>query len=98
LTASASSTQLHLSLFSTPARLRKPAFIVIDRMDGRVAPAEQLLGTAVALVAMAEATGTDIRSLIQIAERSMSDVNSCGAEHIRAIREYAAKEIGRTRR
>lgn len=98
MTASTQSIREHVSLFSSPARLRAPAFRVIDRMDGRVAPAEQVLGTAVALVAMAQAIGIDTRSLIQRAENVMRDVDSCDAEHVKAIRDYARNELARHHR
>ena len=95
VTTSAEAILEHLSLFSSPARLRAPAFTVINRMDGKVRPAEQVLGTAVALAAMAETLGIPMRELITRAERAMKDVDSCGAEHIKAIRMFADQELRR---
>lgn len=87
----------NLLFFSTAPNLRKPAFLTIERMN-YVHPSHQLLGTAVALVAMAEACGVPMRDLIVRAETVMRDVDSCNAEHIKAIRDYAKNELPRHRK
>jgi len=76
-----------------PEKLRQMAFRVISRTQDD--PDLQVMGTAVALVALTEATGTDMRSVIEIAERRMNDLDGPFTSQIGAIREYAKNEIGR---
>lgn len=85
-----------IAFFSSPARLRVPAFRVIDRMQDRT-PGEQLLGTAVALVAMSEAIGLPLNDLLTVAHNVMRDVEGPFTYHVQAIRDYAKNEIGRAR-
>lgn len=83
-----------VSFSTTPAAIRKPAFRVIDRMQASK-PHEQIVGTAVALLAMAEAIGLNAHELIDRASRMMSAVDGPFTGQIRAIRDYAKHEIGR---
>lgn len=81
--------------FSTSAeKIRKPAFEVINRIQGRT-PGEQVVGTAVALVAICEAVGLEVHEIIHGAERIISDVDGPYSPEIRAIKEYAKNEIAR---
>lgn len=82
-----------VSFACNPARFRIPAFQVINRLDGEYTPGEQLLGAAIAVVAMAEAVGIAPHELITRAITAMKQVDGPHTYHIRAIREYAAGEI-----
>tara|TARA_B100001939_G_scaffold343029_2_gene355099 strand:+ start:5147 stop:5419 length:273 start_codon:yes stop_codon:yes gene_type:complete len=81
------------SLGITNADLRRAAFRVIDRTQDK--PEHQILGTALALLSMCEATGTDIKHLLEIASRAAADVDGPFSSTIKAIKEYAKHEIGR---
>lgn len=81
-----------ISFLSNPDRLRKPAFAVIDRLDGYL-PGEQMLGAAVALVAMCEAVNVSPHELITRAINCMSHADGPFTYHVKAIRDYAANEI-----
>lgn len=79
---------------ASPARLRVPAFTVIDRIQNYT-PGEQLLGTAIAVVAMAEATGMSLHDLLTIARNCMAHVEGPFSHHVQAIRDYAKHELTR---
>lgn len=81
-------------LASNPAALRVPAFRVLDRMQDQK-PGTQLLATAVALVAMAEAVELPMQDLMAIARRAMTDAEGPFTHHIQAIRDYALNELKR---
>lgn len=81
-------------VFASPAALRVPAFRVIDRTDG-FTPGQQLMGTALALVAMCEAIQLDPHELIGMARNAMADVEGPFTYHLQAIRDYAKHEIKR---
>lgn len=83
-----------LSFLSNPARLRKPAFSVISRVQN-FTPGEQLLGTAVALVAMCESANINLGDVITRARNVMRDAEGPHTSHIQAVRDYAANEIMR---
>jgi hypothetical protein len=77
-----------------PENIRRSAFKCINRMQDR--PHEQIVGTAIALLAMCEAAGVDMRRVIEAAERHLNDVESPFNSTIKAIREYARNEITRS--
>lgn len=83
-----------LSFLCSPARLRKPAFAVISRVQN-FTPGEQLLGTAVALVAMCESANISLDDAITRARNVMRDTEAAHTSHVQAIRDYAANEIAR---
>lgn len=56
-------------------------------------PAIQVTATAVALCALAEALGMDMRDLIYVAENTLRDCEGPYTTHIQAIREYAKHEL-----
>lgn len=87
----------NVTFLTDPAVLRAPAYAVIARMEN-VHPAHQLFGAAVALKAMCDACGFDMRDLIVMAENVMSSVDRAGWEHVAAIRDYAANELPRNPR
>lgn len=92
---SAASVSDQVRLASNPARLRAPAFRVIDRLQG-YRPGEQLLGAGVALVAMADAIELDLHSLIATARNVMAHADGPYSEQIAAIRDYAKNELRRS--
>jgi hypothetical protein len=86
-----------LSLLSDPGRVRKPAYAVIDRVDGYSA-GEQLLGTAVALIAMSQAINVPVHELMQRAMNVIGHADGAFTYHVKAIRDYAKNEILRGHR
>lgn len=74
------------------ANIRAPAFHVIHRIQN-LDPAAQITATAVALCAMAQAIGMDMREVIYVAERTLRDAEGPYTEHIQAIRDYARGEL-----
>lgn len=81
-----------VAFFNNPARLRKPAFMVINRVQDFV-PGEQILGTAVALIAMCETLNLPLQDVLTKAVRVLSDVDGPYTEQIKAIRDYARNEL-----
>lgn len=81
-------------LVSSPAALRVPAFQVIHRMQD-YRPGVQLLATAVALQAMAEAAGISLHDLFTVAGNVMRDAEGPFTHHVQAIRDYAKGELRR---
>jgi len=77
---------------ANPAEIRGPAFAIIDRLQ-HMDPSVQLTATAVALCAMCEALGVDMRYAINVAENTLRDSEGPFTTHIQAIREYAKGEI-----
>ena len=76
----------------SPAQVRGPAFLVIDRIQ-RLDPTIQLTAVAVALCAMSQALGVDMRDVINVAENTLRDSEGPYTQHIQAIRDYAEGEI-----
>lgn len=74
--------------------LRVTAFAVLDRMQ-QCKPSVQLLGTAVALRAMAESLGLNLSDLMQQASNVLRAADGPFGTHIQAIRDYAAGELRR---
>jgi len=77
---------------ANPAEIRAPAFAIIDRLQN-MDPSIQLTATAVALCAMCQALGVDMRDAIYVAENTLRDSEGPFTQHIQAIREYAKGEI-----
>ena len=91
---SSQSLRDQIALHSRPARLRQPAFAVINalqRVNAR--PGEQVLGTAVALLAMCQSAGVSIDDVIRKAMRMTGDVDAPFTAHLQAVRDYAANEL-----
>lgn len=78
--------------YFSPASIRNPAFRVIERIQ-YVDPAAQITATAVALCAMCQAIGLDMRDVINVAENTLRDADGPYYEHIKAIRDYAKGEL-----
>lgn len=76
------------------ARLRVPAFKVISRVQD-FTPGEQILGTAVALIAMCESANLSMSDVLQTASNALHDAEAPFTSHVAAIREYANREIAR---
>ena len=83
-----------IALHSTPSRLRKPAFAVINGLQGVDAkPGEQVLGTAVALMAMCQSANINLDGLMTKARSIMGDVEGPFTAHLQSVRDYAANEL-----
>lgn len=83
-----------IALFNAPARLRVPAFRIIDVLQkSNRRPGEQMLAAAVTLVAMCEAINYPLSDLIAKAVRVTSDVEGPFTAHLQAVRDYAANEL-----
>ena len=78
--------------YVSPPAIQPAAFRVIDRLQ-RMDPTVQIVATAVALVAMSEAIGLNLRDVINTAENVLRDSEGPFTTHIQAIREYAKHEI-----
>jgi hypothetical protein len=78
---------------STVARLREPAFLLIDRLQ-RVDPADQLRALSLAFVAATEAAGLDPHEEVTRARRMMRQAEGPFTEQVQAIRDYARSELG----
>lgn len=76
------------------ARLRLPAFMVIQRLDA-CTPGEQIVGTAVALIAMCQGANISLSDVLSVAGNALSDADGPFQSHIAAIRDYAANELAR---
>jgi hypothetical protein len=83
-----------IAFLCNAARLRVPAFSVLTRIQD-FTPGEQVLGTAVALVAMCESANLSLNDVITTARTVMADADGPFTSHIRAVRDYAANEIAR---
>jgi hypothetical protein len=85
-----------IALFSDATKLMIPAFSVIDRLQmgaEHVLPGEQILGTAVALIAMCESANVSLSDVMAKARNVMADVEGPFTAHIRAVRDYAKYEL-----
>lgn len=91
--ASPGSVQMQLGVPDLTA-CRHIAVKQIDRVQTQ-SPANQLVATAIALVAMAEAAGIDPFDAVVVAKRAMSDAEGPFTHQIQAVRAYAAEELRR---
>lgn len=83
-----------IALQSRPALLRQPAFAVINALQRTKArPGEQVLGAAVALVAMCQSANVPLDDLIRKALSIMGDVEGPFTAHLQSVRNYAANEL-----
>jgi hypothetical protein len=85
-----------VSLFNDASKLRVPAFAVIDRLQmtaEHYTPGEQIIGTAVALIAMCQSANVNLQDVLTKASRALSDTEGPYSTHMRAIRDYAANEL-----
>lgn len=76
------------------ARLRKPAFHVLNRMQD-FTPGEQILGQAVALIATCESANISLQDVMQTARNVLADAEGPFSYHIQSLRDFAANEIAR---
>lgn len=81
-----------IALLNNPARLRIPAFDVINKVQ-RHRPGEQVVGTALALVVMCESAGVSLSDVIAKAVRMSAPADGPFVPYIQAIRDYAAREL-----
>lgn len=83
-----------IRLHSSPARLRVPAFQIINALQKTNRPGgEQMLAAAVALVAMCEATNFPLYDLIKKAVSISGDVEAPFTSHLQSVRDYANGEL-----
>lgn len=76
-----------------PARVRQPAFAVIDRLQG-FTPGEQMIGMGLALLACTQAAGINLHDVLTVAQNILGDADYM-SPHMRAVRDYASNEIAR---
>lgn len=81
-----------LRFLANPARLRVPAFNVIAKVQNHT-PGEQILGTAVALVAMCQSANISLNDVLTVARNVMNDAEGPFTSHVQAVRDYARHEI-----
>jgi hypothetical protein len=85
-------------LASSPARLRRPAFMVIDALQrSEVTGGEQLLSLAVTLRAMCESANVPLGEVLSRAASITADVEGPFTAHLQAVRDFASKELRRYR-
>ncbi len=82
-----------LTVGGNPQRVRQAAYRVITRTQDD--PPTQLLGTAIALTALCDATGVNVRRLLETADRMRNDLDGPFVSTFRALEAYAKNEIGR---
>lgn len=81
-----------ISFFSDVSNIRVPAFTVIQKLEGHK-PHHQIIGTAVALVAMAEACDLNPHDILNQATNCMEHAEGDFTSHVQAIRDYARNEL-----
>lgn len=72
--------------------LRRLAVRQINHVQGE-APSDQLLATALSLVAMSESIGLDPHELVATARRVMAHAEGPFTHQIQALRDYARGEL-----
>ncbi len=72
--------------------IRGLAIKQINHVQGE-SPANQLVGTALALTAMAEAIGMDPHDLVFVAQRVIAAAEGPFTHQIQALRDYARAEL-----
>ena len=83
-----------IAYFNDASALRRPAFAVINGLQQTEAkPGDQVLGTAVALIAMCESIGVSFDEVVRKAVRVMNDVEGPFTSHLQAVRDYATGEL-----
>ena len=83
-----------IALLHSPARLRRPAFVTISRLQN-ARPGEQVMGIALALVCICESAGISISDVIAKAVRMSAPADGPFVPQIQALRDYAAKELNK---
>jgi hypothetical protein len=83
-----------IAMFSDASRLRRPAFAVIDGLQQSDAiPGDQILGAAVALLAMCESANVPFHDVVTKAANAMSVVEGPFTSHLQSVRDYARREL-----
>lgn len=82
---------------NSPARLRYPAFCIVNALQDTAQNgyngAEQVLGTAVALMALCESSGLRLQDVLTRAGRMMNNAEAPFTAEVRSIRDYAKNEM-----
>lgn len=81
-----------ITFSSDAARVRRPAFHVIDALQ-RHEPAVQMDALFVAAVAMSQSLGLDPHAMVTRAKRMLPDAEAAHTDHVQAIRDYARGEL-----
>jgi hypothetical protein len=85
-----------IAFFANAADLRRPAFAVINGLQMTdCKPGQQILGCALALIAMCESANLPLNDVLTKAARALHDAEGPFSTHVRSIRDYAANEIAR---
>jgi hypothetical protein len=80
-------------LCNNAPRLRRAAFLVIDRLQmTQVNGGEQIVGAAIALVSMCQTAGVALDDVITKARNAIADADRHG-EQLAAVRDYARNEL-----
>lgn len=83
-----------VQFLTNAARLRRPALTVLSRMQD-FTPGEQILGTAVALIAICQSANISLQDVMTTAQNVLADAEGPFTAHIQSIRDFAANEIAR---
>lgn len=93
---SAQTIRDQIRLANNPARLRVPAFALIDRaqnLQQHVTGGELVLSTAIALVAMCQTANIPLQDVMTKATNMLADTEGPFTTHLQAVRDYAANEL-----
>ena len=85
-----------IAFFNDIRAVRHLAFRVIDRAQlnpENEKPGEQIIGIAVALIALCQSSNVSLDRVINVAQNAMADADGPFSEHIKAIRDYARYEL-----
>lgn len=89
--ASAESVRMQIGMPDLVA-CRAIAVQQVNHVQGE-SPANQLVATALAIVAMSEAAGMCPHDVIAVAQRAMNHAESPFTHQLQAIRDYARSEL-----
>jgi len=85
-----------VALCSNAARLRIPCFAIVDVLQrSQRQPGEQVLATAITLIAMCESANLSFDDVIAKAVRMTADVEGPFTSHLQSVRDYARYELRR---
>lgn len=83
-----------IRFISNLPRLRRAVFALLDRLQS-FTPGEQVVGTAVALIATCQSANISLDDVITTARNVLAAAEKADDGHLGALRDFAANEIAR---
>ena len=81
-------------LANNPRQIARSAFLVIDRLQGSGANGgEQIVATAVALIAMCQSANVPLGDVMAQASRLVGPAEGPFSPYLRSLRDYATNEL-----